>query len=52
MNMYFGLTTELLIGLGLAYIQPINIVFGSRDCIFMHFGLVAIPISLILLLIE
>ena len=31
MNMYFGMTTELMIGLILAYVKPINVVFGSRD---------------------
>lgn len=52
LNMYFGMSTEILIGFCLAYIYPINIVFGSRDNIFMHFGIVAVPISLLLLLIE
>lgn len=52
LNMYFGMTTEIMIGFILAYIYPINIVFGSRDNIFMHFGIVAVPVSLLILLLE
>ncbi|CAM6004648.1 unnamed protein product [Sphagnum balticum] len=51
-NMYFGMTTELLIGFALGYIYPINIVFGSRDCIFMHYGVIAIPTSLLIFAFE
>lgn len=52
MNMYFGMTTEILIGFILAYVYPINVVFGSRDCIFIHFGIVVVPIALLILLFE
>ncbi len=41
-----------MIGLILAYVYPINIVFGSRDNIFMHFGVIAVPFSLLILLLE
>jgi sodium/potassium-transporting ATPase subunit alpha len=52
LNMYFGMTTEIIIGLILAYVYPINVVFGSRDNTFLHFGIVAVPVSLIILCIE
>lgn len=52
LNMYFGITTEIMIGFILAYVYPINIVFGSRDNIFMHFGIISIPFSLLILLLE
>jgi len=51
LNMYFGMTTEIIIGFCLAFITPINLVFGSRDNVFMHFGIVAVPFSLLLLVI-
>lgn len=52
MNMYFGMTTEILIGFILAFVYPINVVFGSRDNIFIHWGIVSVPISLLLLTLE
>jgi hypothetical protein len=48
--MYFGLTIEIMIGLILAYAKPINVVFGSRDNTFDHFGTVAIPFAIIIFL--
>lgn len=52
LNIYFGMTSEIVIGLILAYVYPINVVFGSRDNIFLHFGIIAVPVSLIILCIE
>jgi sodium/potassium-transporting ATPase subunit alpha len=52
LNMYFGMTTEIMIGLILAYVYPINVVFGSRDNTFLHFGIVVVPVSLIILCFE
>jgi sodium/potassium-transporting ATPase subunit alpha len=52
MNMYFGLTTEIIIGLVLAYAKPINVVFGSRDNTFVHYGMIAIPFSIVIFIIE
>jgi len=49
---YFGITTECMIMLGLAFILPLNIVFGTRDNIFMHFGIIAIPFGLLRMLID
>lgn len=52
MNMFFGMSTEIIIVFILAYVYPINVVFGSRDNIFLHFGIVAIPISLLIMALE
>jgi len=35
-----------------AYFQPFNTAFGTRDNIFMHFGMPIIPIAMIQLLID
>ena len=35
-----------------AYFQPFNTAFGTRDNIFMHFGMPTIPIAMIQLLID
>lgn len=45
--MLFGFSTEILIALLLAYSQGINIVFGTRDVIFIHFGLLGLPFCII-----
>lgn len=52
LNMYFGMSTEIMIGFVLGFIYPINIIFGSRDNTFMHFGIIAVPFSLLILLLE
>jgi sodium/potassium-transporting ATPase subunit alpha len=52
MNMFFGMSTELIILFVLAFVSPINVVFGSRDNTFMHFGIVAVPVSLLVLALE
>lgn len=36
----------------MAFVYPINVVFGSRDNIFIHWGIVSVPISLLLLTLE
>lgn len=45
--MFFGLTSELVICVILAYIRPINYAFGTRDVIFLHFGMYAMFISIV-----
>ncbi len=52
MNMFFGMSTEIIIVFVLAYVYPINVVFGSRDNTYMHFGIVGIPVSLMILTLE
>lgn len=49
---YFALTTEIIIGMILAYTKSINIVFGSRDNTFEHYGMVAVPFSIVIFAIE
>jgi sodium/potassium-transporting ATPase subunit alpha len=41
--MIFAFSTEILITLLLAYSAGVNLVFGTRDCIFIHFGLQGLP---------
>jgi sodium/potassium-transporting ATPase subunit alpha len=41
-----------MIMFGLAFVQPLNIVFGTRDCIFMHFGIIAVPFGLFRLILD
>jgi len=35
-----------------AYFQPFNVVFGTRDNIFIHFGMPALPFAFLQLLID
>ncbi len=50
--MFFSLTTELMLVLVITYFQPFNTAFGTRDNIFMHFGVAALPFSMLQLLID
>jgi len=49
---YFGITVQCIVMLSLAFIHPLNIVFGTRDCIFAHFGIIAIPFGLLRILLD
>mgnify|MGYP000851143681 FL=1 len=42
-----GLASELILTLILAYLAPIHRAFGSRDVIFIHFGLAGIPFAIL-----
>ena len=35
-----------------SYFQPFNTAFGTRDNIFMHFGMAAIPFTIIAFLVD
>jgi len=50
--MVFGITTEVLLTLICAFFYPFNIAFGTRDNIFMHFGMTAIPFALLQIIID
>jgi sodium/potassium-transporting ATPase subunit alpha len=50
--MIFGITQELTVTLLLAYVLPFNVVFGTRDCIYLHFGMVAFPIGMLIYAVE
>jgi sodium/potassium-transporting ATPase subunit alpha len=43
---FFGITTEICLTICCAYFYPFNIAFGTRDNIFIHFGMAAIPFAL------
>jgi sodium/potassium-transporting ATPase subunit alpha len=42
----------MLLTLVCAYFQPFNIAFGTRDNIFMHFGVTAIPFAIMQILMD
>jgi sodium/potassium-transporting ATPase subunit alpha len=44
---YFGMITEVMLTMVVAFLIPFNIGFGTRDNIFVHFGTMAIPFALI-----
>lgn len=50
--MLFAITTELCLILIAGYFQPFNVAFGTRDNIFKHFGIPAIPFALLQLVVD
>lgn len=48
--MFFGFYTELILIISLSYIQGLNLVFGTRDVLFIHFGIGSIPFALIMII--
>ena len=50
--MLFSITTEIMLILAAAFFQPFNTAFGTRDNIFMHFGIPIIPFAMMQLLID
>lgn len=50
--MLFAITTELALILIAGYFQPFNTAFGTRDNIFKHFSVPAIPFAMLQLLID
>jgi sodium/potassium-transporting ATPase subunit alpha len=48
----FAITTEVVLVIIAGYFQPFNTAFGTRDNIFMHFGIPAIPFAMLQLLID
>ena len=50
--MLFSISTEIMLILVAAYFQPFNTAFGTRDNIFMHFGMPIIPFAMMQLLID
>jgi len=44
--MLFGFASEICVSLILAYCFGINVVFGTRDTIFIHFGIAALPFGI------
>jgi len=50
--MLFSLSTMVMLVIVAAYFQPFNTAFGTRDNIFMHFGVPAIPFAISQLVID
>ena len=50
--MILGWTVEIVLCFCLAYFRPLNYVFGSRDVIFLHFGIYGSIISMSMLVYE
>lgn len=48
----FAMTTEVMLTIAIAYFYPFNVAFGTRDNIFMHFGVPAIPFAILQLVID
>lgn len=48
----FGLGAEAMMGFSLAYSTPWIWMIGTRDVAFEHFGISAIPFSIIQLLLD
>lgn len=48
----FAITTEILLIIIAAYCYPFNIVFGTRDNIFMQFGFAVFPFAMLQLVID
>ena len=48
----FALTTELCLVFIAAYFQPFNTAFGTRDNIFMHFGIPVIPFAMLEIIMD
>jgi len=50
--MIFGWCTETCLTIFLAYLLPINHVFGTRDLLFIHFALPSLPFSMLMLVYD
>jgi sodium/potassium-transporting ATPase subunit alpha len=48
----FAITTEIMLVLGVTFVYPLNVGFGFRDNIFMHYGTPALPFAMILLVVD
>lgn len=43
---------EALLVIVVAYFYPFNVAFGTRDCIYMHLGVMSIPFGLLNMLFD
>jgi hypothetical protein len=50
--MYFSFVTEIMLVLAVTFFLPFNTAFGLRDNIFMHYGVSALPFSILQLIID
>jgi sodium/potassium-transporting ATPase subunit alpha len=49
---FLGIMTEFLLTIAVAFFYPFNVAFGTRDNIFVHFGVMAIPFGLVNILFD
>lgn len=45
----FGYTSELLLIIALSYVEGLNLVFGTRDVLFIHFGVCCLPFGAVMI---
>jgi sodium/potassium-transporting ATPase subunit alpha len=45
--MFYSFFVEFMLTVGLAYIEGLNTIFGTRDIIFVHYGVSAMPYALL-----
>lgn len=50
--MIFGWSSEILLTFVLAYVIPINYVFGTRDLVFYHYIMPSVPFSMMMLIFD
>lgn len=50
--MLFAITFEIALTIIAGYFYPLNVAFGTRDNIFKHFGVPAIPFSLVMVVMD
>lgn len=50
--MFFSFVTEIMLVLVVTFFRPFNVAFGLRDNIFMHYGVSALPFSMLQLLVD
>lgn len=49
---YFAILFEMFLVTILAFCEPLNVVFGTRDNILIHFGLIGLPIGMLQLCLD
>ena len=50
--LWFAITAQICLCMISGYFKQLNVAFGTRDNIFMHFGVPAIPFALLQLIME
>lgn len=48
----FSITTEIILVILLTFVYPLNVGFGFRDNIFMHYGTAALPFAMFLIVVD
>jgi sodium/potassium-transporting ATPase subunit alpha len=50
MYMYLAYFVEFLITISLSYVEVFNTGFGTRDLLFIHYGISGLPFAIVLIL--